>query len=1008
MPKGGPLKVSDWLNAYMNEGITPTLDSGIENTPDNKIKDAGLQDLADDGGTKTMRVIAGPQLDGYHFYSTSAGQKQSGLIKQTALPRPLKNNSRLDEEPIVDLGQKPQLPYDPALPQLVVSKIPLADTKQGFAGGWRLAAVGLKNRLTGARTTTTEPIPFQHGNGQRIQWYPLSEIPAGPWVSVLYLSKEATTEAALRVSTMREQDSAAKRTRIKTARGPFEDKNAPRPLTNETYIGRPAPPRWSNREIRTGPAPGDTLPMFDFAVFFVFSTPRGDTLGGIRSRNRHISAAKDRAVYVKPKNPPRDATGVKPHVVIEGKIYRVLRRRTVYNDLAFPLDRPIPIYGNIVDDAQSAPLKTGRTTVLVAAASPETDESGIEGPSGEADAPIGIGFTRPGAGMYWKTYAPVRGGVEQRAAVPVKATITASEMLNLEVPNPVNRLSNPAGTGRGADGSVLEWNANLTNGVLADAVGKLGVATSGLVNDTTGTPYRQSVRMPVNSGVVETVRGVLEVSNYAGTAGYGQHSLIQYLTDGSATLTILARAATNISTEYAMTIGPTGSGADIILDEGAIDVAIRIGTSADAGRNMTVRGYNLALHPFTGAPRKFLFPPAGTPDIADPNPPPEISYPPGPVVCITQPKSAAPPPSFVPVGVLNAPTDPVSQGFTEYRVPVNGNTGLLVGPPYRAFSNATNVRAQATWSKIYPLGSGTGFVNGSSLAIRGQFQFPLLPTATGYPLAFADIRDAASNLLAHLQVRPNGQIQMMARESNNKETVSNAIQISVSSVLDAELIVGGGDTNRGRVSLIGAADGGSRGELATIDGLDFRGRVPRQIVYMGIHEYSTTTRWEVLCDWLRVTNSGDVVEGGGDVSTLPPDRPTGADGVYRELDRNGEPVNQGYIHIPPNSGEEERGFVFDECFAKPDMPQTVAIYARYEDLAPQDTNTAQLVFYNAQGDAWVAPSPLPAGVSGTAGWTDLTQNLTPPSGYYRARLEVKRNVPGMLIIQEPVLADGTL
>ena len=1032
-PIGGPITVQEWQDSATSPGVTPTLDGGLENTPDNRVPDPAMRDLAP-GGTRAMRLLSGPRLDGHHFYSSPADGPQSALVKQTGLPQPPAENSRLEEQPIIEIGQRPGQPFDPALPRLIVRKVQLAASKQGFAGVWRLAAVGARTE-GGAYTTTTTPVAFQHGNGQRLEWRPPVEWAEGTHEWVLFVSEEAATEAALKASTMREVDAVRAGKRVGVAKGPFSREAKKRPLTNETMLGRDNRPRWGEelkvaghvgrgRERR--PATGDMEKMENASVAFVFHTPRGASLAGQRSRNRDLDEKKNRALWARPKSPPEDATGFTPYLFLGGTSYRVVRPGLVYKTRPFPIDEWVPIYGNAgsEDGDSSAGGASGRgyATSLVAEEPPEEDASGVEPPTGEMDPPVGVGFARPPAGAYWKTYAPVRGGIAQRAAVPVKETIASSEVLMLEVPNPVNRLPNPAATLRGADGSALSWAEVLTNGVSSDGVGKPGVATSGLVNDATayptgspsGAPHKQTDWVPVNQGATETVRGVLEVSAYAGS-GFGRHFLVQRLDTGAVLVTTLAERNSNGATPYEATVGPTGSGASLVLDEGATDLALRIGTSPTAGRNMTVRGYDLALHPFDGAPRKFVFPPEGTGGIANPDAPPEAPYPPGPVVCVTRPKSAAPPPSFVPVQVLSAPD---AAGETAARNPATAATGLSAGPPYRAFSNATGQRAHAYYAKTYPLGTGAGNVNGSSLAARAPFGFPLLPTRTGNNLVFLAVLDASDRFMGYARVTNGGAVQLVARNAAGRDTVApvSITGLSATDVADCEVIVGGGDTARGRVSLVGSVGDEPRREIASIEGVNFAGRVPRQRRFLGVYEKDTAGKWEVTAPWLRVTSSGDVVEEFGDVPSVPPDRPVGADGAYRELQTEevaGEepedlPVHQGYLHIPVGFEGEERGFVWDDFYVPPGLPSTVALYARYEDFAAQPADTARVTVFDADGNAWEAPSPLPAATSGTAGWQEYVSAFTPPAGFFRARLSVVRTGSGMLIFQEPLVSDGVL
>lgn len=996
------------MEGYLSEGVTPTLDGGLESTPNNRIRDAAMQELTGDG-TKTMRLLKGSILDGHHFYSTPVAGKQSALVKQTGLPQKPDERVRLESEPVIETGPRPLGPYDPHLPRLTVKKIPLAASKQGFAGGVRLAAIGVED-ASGNLTTTTEPAEFTLANGQDIEWYPLQDMPTGGVNSVLFVSEAVPVGQAPKASTMREQSRARKGTAKKRVSGPYDRKGRKRPSVNETYIGRVQAPGWGGRraDLRYGGAPRDMSAVLDLRFFFVFSTPRGDSLATPKSQSRSFGAEKDHAVFVRPRKPPKNATGFKPYALVNGVSYRVVRPKRIYESRPFALNEWVPVYANLAADGETDGEAVG-PTVLVQEDPTEEDTSGVEAPAGEMDAPVGIGATRPAAGAYWKTYGPQYGGVERRAAVPVRVTITNTELARLEIPNPVNRLANPAGTERGADGLALAWTENLANGVLADVPGqKLGVATSGLVNDTAATPYRESDPVPVNSGVVETMRGILEVSNYAGTVGDGRAMLIQKTDGVTIAGGLLSSRASNGSQPFDVTFGPLGSGAAIILNEGATEVAMRIDTGTAAGRNMTVRGYDMAIHPFDGAPRKFVFPPEGSAEIADPNAPPEAPYSPGPVVVITRPGSAAPPPGFVPVQVLDAPTNPTTQGFAANST-VGVNVGLEAALPFRAYSNATEKRAQAFWSKTYPIGSGAGFVNNSSLAVRGPFRFPLLPTRVGNSMIFLSIHDATGNYMGFVKIHNNSAVYLTGRNRLNQDTLKATANVTASDLLDAEIIVGGGGTTRGRVSLIAGVNEGMRRELASVDGLDFGGRTPRQIRFMGVYEQDTAGKWEVLCDWLRVTSSGDVVADYGDIPNLPPDRPIGANGSYRELDEDGLPINQLYIQVPPGFEGPEYGAVYEDFFVLPESPQTLTVYGRHEDLTPQQHSNLRLRLFDAAGNEWQAPTAMPADLSGTsAGWTEYVSYFTPPPGFYRARLEIKRTEAGMLIFQEPGVFNGAI
>lgn len=974
------------------------------------------------GGTATMRLLKG-ETPSIHFYSTPEGKGQKSLVRQTGLANSPYDRTRLEDGPIVPLGAPPVGPFDPSLPRLRVTKVPVAGSKRGLKGGWRLIAVAGRAGKDGPLTTTTEPVAFFHGNNQHVEWTPPPEASPGITEWVAFVSEEAATEAQLKASTMREADSCkvgARRSVVKR----YDRRARKRPTQNQTFVGRTRAPQWGpRRDLDRKNAPRDLRGLGEVVVLLVWTFPRdsgrGESLASERSEARTINGSPDRALVIDPRDPPRGANGVKPYLLINGVPHRVVNPDSAYKNRGFPLGKEIRVYGDRANDAG----ESDAPTILVQEDPPEEDTSGIEGPSGEMDPPVGIGAVIPDGGKYWKTYAYEYSDGTRRAAVPVRVEITSTEMALLEVPNPVNRIPNPAATARTADGDALFWTQNLANGVSADLTGKPGVATSGVVNDTTqfpsgsgsGAPYRQTDPLPVLTEEAEPLQGVLEVSGYAGTGGAGIAALVETRVSLADKVTILASRTTNGETAWNTTVGMPGTGATLVLDEATTDWSVRVGTDAGAGRSLTVRLRDLAA----GRPgRKLVLPPEGSAELADPNAPPETPFHPGPVVAITVPKSAAPPPSFVPVQDADAKNG-VPAGETATRSPANANTSLEVSadpldgqPAFRARSDATGTRASAYYSRTYPVGATRpGQVNGSSLAARlVGLRFPLIPTRQGNELTFLNVLDANDNAMGFVRIRNGGALDLCSRNNAGTLRTQRALTgVTTSDLLDLDLIVGGGGTKNGRVSLVGSVGGDARQTLASIDGVNFTGRVPRQRRWLGIYEKDSTGRWEVYAKRLRVTDSGDVVEqfAAGEPPP-PPDRPTGANGSYLEL-LGGEPVNQLYVNVPAGFEGQEYGSRHADFFCWPDVLQTLAVYARHNNLQPQDSDTVKLTLFDANGSAWRAPSPIPAAASGSSGgWQEFVSRFTPPPGHFRGRLEVIRTEPGELIVQLPLVADGNI
>ena len=1021
MPVHGPRSPEDWEKADLSGGVHFDLEGGLVNTPDNHVADADLQEVTPDGGTRTMRLLKGLSLDGNAIYSTPPGGKNADLVKQTGEPIRPEERLHVSNEPIVEVGPRPLTPYDPNLPQLRLVVQNLADNKRGFPGGDYLAALLIED-AAGNPTTALTPTAFSIANGQDLEWTPPAEIsPGGKRWSLLVTEPPKVPGAAPNPATLRVQDRARPGVGPRRVPGPYDYKGDKKPTRNETFLGRPPAPRW-NADMSLRRAPND-MAEADIAAAYVLTTPRGDSLVSHHSTQRRFRADEDHALMCRLRKPDPAATGIKWFFRIDGAWYRLVRSGRVYADRQSPLDEAVPCYAVVTaDDGVVDPGKTQKTGgwALVPAELPTEDTSGVEAPTGEMDPPRGIGPSRPPAGRYRKTYAPVRGGVEQRAAVPSVEEITDSQMLLCEIPNPVNRWSNPEASLRGADGQPLFLAANTSNGRLADDVGKPGVATSGLVNEAvpTATPYRELGPVPAEPDLVETVAGTLEVSGYAAASlGSGRHVLVQTKADGTTSQTVLAERSSNGSTEYRKTLGPAGSGAEIVKVEGVTELRLRIGCSATSGRNMTVRGRDLLLYPGEGAPWKFAFPPEGAAQIADPDAPPEMPFYPGPVACVTRPRSSGAPVGFEPVEVLDpAETpNPATAGWQANKTN-NPNSSLgffddpALGPCYRAVSEATGSRDHAYYSKTYGVGSAADQVNGSSLGVRQPFRFPRFPTRSPNEVVFFSVHDPQDNYLAFPVATNDGRLILVARSRQGKDRRIVALSgLTPDDELDVELIPGGGNTADGRVSLLVGLNGERRQEVASFDDIDWIGRRPVQVRFLVSHEKDSAGRWEVLAGKLRVTQSGDVEnETDAGAEARPPDRPTGADGGFREIDADGVPKNLLYVHVPPGFSGTEVGAVFDDFALKPGKPETLAAYRRFEGLEAQAAPTLSLSLLNGAGGI-EEHAALPPALSGSAGWDEATApEFSPPPGFYRARLAVKRSEPGLLLVAEPLVSDGGL
>lgn len=1062
-----PRTAMDWMEGYLSSGVIPRFlralgrgdEASLVLTPNNHIPGAALNEITPDGGTSFMRLLKPPRHDGDHFYLSEMDASSETLAKQTFSPFEVGKPWFSTQTRIP--GPRPLGPADATLAPVELKAIELPPSQQGYKGGVRLAALSVMTE-GGAHTTISDTVEFSHANGVSLEWTLPSEISEGGWGFGLWLSEEVPVGQTPDPSTIRFQRKVKHGIKRITLTGPYRYDSKKPSTKNDTEIGRATRP---TVEMRRGA--GDLQPMA-LSVFIVEVTSRGDSLAS-HDVSRRSGGAQNRAFWVRPAKPSPDATGYKVYCRLEtgGPTYRLVMRKRVYRDRPFPIREAVPIYGyidtgdgsvgteeSLSEDTSgetsrgSAPrIPPGINHVLIPEEPASEDSSGIEPLSGEIEPPRGVGSGRPPAGRYGMTYAPVENGQEQRHAPARRVAITTTQVIRAMSPPRVNRLANAEARERDSVGSPIGWFYELTGGVQANEPGKVGVRTSapqGGAQAATTTPRVTSESLSPNPERVETIRGVLEVSGR--TSGSGLAVLVEKNDTGVETRTTLKTLSQNGRSEYRRTISaagglapppgmqnPDGSPvAHAYLREDTIEFFLRYATSGD-GRNLTVRGYDHAVHPFAGAPRKFSFPADNEAEMADPNPLPEEPYPSGSVVCITTPKATpqdTPPELPIDTLTLEDSQDATTKGFQKL-VSSTASTGaelstiaalkpsLVEESLYglRAYNFSTGSRANAYYAKTYT----DAQVGGGSLAAHLLQRYPTLPSRSGTALNTLAILTAGGAYLGFVRVYNGGSLRLYSRDRYGKERYVQIGYVNTSDLLDVEIVASGGGTKAGAVTLLLGKNGETRRVLGTITNVDFTGVQPRRIAFGGILETSPTSTWEVYSDSLYTTKTGDVLERAQATppGELPaePDRPVGADGQYREYDEAENQVGQFYAHVV--EGDEDLGFVLDDFVVKPEVPQTFAAYFRTEDVLGVAEGPA-LTLYNANGEAYEAsfdevPSSSGSsgsihgeGITGTNPWGEAVLFYTPPAGFFRARVVMRESTPGLYLYQDPLHAEGTL
>jgi hypothetical protein len=710
---------------------------------------------------------------------------------------------------------------------------------------------------------------------------------------------------------------------------------------------------------------------------------------------------------------------------------------------------------------------------LLAQADPPTEDStGLEDPTGDIDAPIPVGLSRPGAGTWYVAYSRRFDGKPTQASRPKKVTIAADEVIELVFPPRVNKITNALYGQLNQKGIPTNWTFTKQDGtttyVAKDAQmevrpGQLYLSTSGapVANDrypravSWDTTDIEGTIKSADRDRIERIRCTLEVQGYGSGRAYVE--VVQFNDSftqiGALTLDTLSE---NGFVYIDKSVGdsllePTP---DVWLHENCAYIGIRWGieNGASADRNLKVGVYNLFWHPFDAHPRRFeeraqpdeLWVPSNDPATPipgshvlaigkAPDTAGDVQSAPTPLDDINHSETA------VPIGSGGMPT-----GWGQ---PVETNPGVnseativdniaLVTKGSATFGGVGNDVArfrsdglQALNHNFFDRDYTSVWPGGNALALRFIIHVQRLPSKSGRSVQIAAITTESQAPMAWFQIWHDGTLNLHTFNYQFTERTANVLNnLQDGDIVEAELIVGGGGSTAGIASTRVGVNGATPSAGGYISGVDWYGtspnasgaenskRFPRRVMYGGFSENHPDQRWTFNFDDVVPTLSGyaGVIAPPAQGPTPMPDRPQRLAGDYRDTAPDGETINQGYAFYLRSDALEGvwMGHETEEFYVKPGVQRTAAVFMKPQDF-PEGQRIFVLAAYNENGDR-VEIDCLSEQVDAnkvanlTPGWFEYWMAYTPPEGYFRLRWEHEGTTGGTYVWQEPVDAIGNL
>lgn len=889
----GPRSQQDWLACERDEGIYVTREPSIELAPTNLYPNQYLQDLQPNNSPVNHALGHGVRQIGNHAYLAPADEGGMRMTRQTGAFRPLEYSTWVAAQQLIE-GAKPP-PLDTDLPEAILSVE--RDDRMGYPAG----PYGVMWAWVSKENNHTRPSPvteFTLAEGQAVRFVLPGEPPDGARKIALYMSEPSDT--ANRTNKFHLQGTFNAKDLDGALDGPYRYGGRPPATTNETAIGRPKQPTvGDHREIQKRDANG-RLHAGGYKFRFVETSKRGDSLASERTdlitvepshekvripkkgeepahtEIRELPYKPGRAFFCRDLKPHPEAIGWKLFVELDGVVYQVYHSNWAGGaEHPFPFkhreddpDVPRELRGKPYEvPVHGWPDRMRRNGLIFAESDyPTEDLSGIEEPTTALEVPTAFINPRPGPGKYVGTYAPVYGeerfGGVPYSAPPGRITVNFGFVPVIHFPNRANILKNAEFSDTGKDGLPLLWDITVPSGYakprVSDGVFKW---VTGLRTDAGPNPVVNSPDSAVDLSLVYTARGTINVYNRS--SGTVTVHLIQVAESGATSGTQVGSATATGEVKFSRTFGPAGSGAQTTWNNDTVAVRLRVRVENDgtAQRNLTFEVYDLAIHPFEGAPPKVGFPWDGAGAPATLTPSPSKPYEPANFVAIALPATQSLAGSTsglvyrhtfdgsqAPAGFTNVATGTVTSGYgTGGYVDVNGSLWQIqktVG------TGATNY-----YQRLFP----TSLLDGAGASVRVGIQVGQLPTASGtYGNEILSIDDQNGVDRAALMLTRYGELYLYAEHANGTyqyRWLAGGIQNG--DYLDVELRTFGGMSPNGTTQVYMGKNGAVRTLLRTDSGWNWTAKQLRGVRFGVLWEGDTRGRWQLSYDFVTITTIGD-------------------------------------------------------------------------------------------------------------------------------------------------------
>lgn len=874
--------------------VHPRLNGDLIAKPSNLFSNFAFADVDENGDPDGIEVTLPEQPDGFFVYLSEPNKGPDTLAAQNTVPIPLSRTSYIVKESWVPGHRPPAADFAaPIAPPLKPSVSGIASSNAGFlAGTWYVsfAYYDIEFRLTTMAPPTTVTIT----QGQSIVTTLPQDTPSGAEGLVIFLGSSPSNMFAQDYVSL---SSSAFTTW--TMSGPFFYGRTP-PSFNETEEFPPRPP---TLELTRGERPTDpiTLMARSVSVAGTAESEPSDFTDPVTA----VGSGTDSVAF-------RLAPGRNPRTEISQLISE--STRSVTPSGGFEPNQQIFI-SNTSTDEESVAYDSSRGSkfrglrptedLRTRGRTPEEAEDGESGviEIGSPDSGFFIRIDIPGlqlpfvtglataalaAGVYWVGLTYSVRGTETKLSQLIQVTVSASQVLRVILPNPVNAILNPSLQERDSLHKPFDHTLNAGNASSAIAVatdtGEVFLDTNG--TQTSLTTPSHSVTFPVNRSFLHRISADIDSVVAAGT----QEAILEELDSGGSTLrtTTLKSVSSSGHDSYDLIYGPVSAlGIFVAWLDGT--VAARL-THRFAGgsRGGQMRISRMSATIGAGRPRLVEKPPARYRQPATTVAPKFTSYFPGGFKVLGPP----PPTATISTGGslpkldfvdFESGSKPLAWNFVRtLTVGAPGTTDVVETPAAIDGTYGWHVAKTTTQTHYNYAYRDFGPSNRTSLAVRFKTRVRTMPLTYVYLCYITD--PTSGFMVGAIYLNSDGNLYFQTVSQSPFTVfldVTNTYLLGASfagDVLDLELIVEQGNSSSGSINAGIGRNGGAKTYAGKKTGQNWFGRFPRRAIVGVGNAGDPSASYNFDFDSFTITDLGDRAPTTGAPPALSPytlpDRPT--------------------------------------------------------------------------------------------------------------------------------------